>query len=43
MLTLLQTDPYESANAVSGAAAAGLGNRNNVYELMIYILWILYV
>ena len=39
MLTLLQTDSYENVNAVSGAAAAGLGIGTMIFSLLIYIFY----
>ncbi|MET3036995.1 DUF5684 domain-containing protein [Chryseobacterium sp. NRRL B-14859] len=39
MLTLLQTDSYESVDAVSGAAAAGFGIGTMVISLLIYIFY----
>jgi hypothetical protein len=39
MLTLLQTDPYNGTNAVSGAAAAGLGIGTMFISLLCYIFY----
>ncbi|MCJ7935468.1 MAG: DUF5684 domain-containing protein [Chryseobacterium sp.] len=39
MLTLLQTDPYEGVDAVSGAAAAGLGIGSLFIGLLFYIFY----
>lgn len=39
MLTLLQTDPYEGVDAMSGAAAAGLGMGSMIFGLLIYIFY----
>lgn len=39
MLTLLQTDPYEGVDAMSGAAAAGLGMGAMIFGLLVYIFY----
>lgn len=39
MLTLLQTDPYNGADAVSGAAAAGLGIGSMFMSLLVYLFY----
>lgn len=39
MLTLLQTDPYEGVDAVSGAAAAGLGIGTMIMSLLVYVFY----
>ncbi|REC46498.1 DUF5684 domain-containing protein [Chryseobacterium pennipullorum] len=39
MLTLLQTDPYEGVDAVSGAAAAGLGIGTMFISLLVYLFY----
>ncbi|MGC5746731.1 DUF5684 domain-containing protein [Chryseobacterium sp. NFX27] len=39
MLTLLQTDPYDGVDAMSGAAAAGLGMGTMIFGLLIYIFY----
>ncbi|SIT24227.1 hypothetical protein SAMN05421786_11311 [Chryseobacterium ureilyticum] len=39
MLTLLQTDPYEGVDAVSGAAAAGLGIGSMFMSLLVYLFY----
>jgi hypothetical protein len=39
MLTLLQTDPYNGADAVSGAAAAGLGIGSMFISLLVYLFY----
>ncbi|MGU3377430.1 DUF5684 domain-containing protein [Chryseobacterium sp. M5A1_1a] len=39
MLTLLQTDPYSGADAVSGAAAAGLGIGTMFMGLIFYLFY----
>ena len=39
MLTLLQTDPYEGVDAVSGAAAAGLGIGTMIMSIVIYLFY----
>lgn len=39
MLTLLQTDPYEGADAISGAAAAGLGIGAMIMSLLVYVFY----
>lgn len=39
MLTLLQTDPYNGADAVSGAAAAGLGIGTMFISLLAYLFY----
>ncbi|SDI22088.1 DUF5684 domain-containing protein [Chryseobacterium jejuense] len=39
MLTLLQTDPYNGADAVSGAAAAGLGIGTMFMSLLVYLFY----
>ncbi|AZB25666.1 hypothetical protein EG339_14250 [Chryseobacterium bernardetii] len=39
MLTLLQTDPYNGVDAVSGAAAAGLGIGSMFMSLLLYLFY----
>ncbi|WFB67762.1 DUF5684 domain-containing protein [Chryseobacterium sp. WX] len=39
MLTLLQTDPYNGADAASGAVAAGLGIGTMFFGLLCYIFY----
>ncbi|OCA78657.1 hypothetical protein BBH99_07720 [Chryseobacterium contaminans] len=39
MLTLLQTDPYNGVDAVSGAAAAGLGIGSMFMSLLVYLFY----
>lgn len=39
MLTLLQTDPYNGVDAVSGAAAAGLGIGSMFMSLIVYLFY----
>lgn len=39
MLTLLQTDPYEGMDSMSGAAAAGLGMGSMLFGLLAYIFY----
>lgn len=39
MLTLLQTDPYNGTDAVSGAAAAGLGIGSMFMSLLVYLFY----
>ncbi|CAH0161177.1 DUF5684 domain-containing protein [Chryseobacterium sp. WG14] len=39
MLTILQTDPYDGVDAVSGAAAAGLGIGTMFISLLVYIFY----
>lgn len=39
MLTLLQTDPYNGVDAVSGAAAAGLGIGTMFMSLLVYLFY----
>lgn len=39
MLTLLQTDPYNGVDAVSGAAAAGLGIGSMFISLLMYLFY----
>ena len=40
MLTLLQTDPYNGADAASGAVAAGLGIGTMFFGLLCYIFYV---
>ncbi|MBB6369452.1 DUF5684 domain-containing protein [Chryseobacterium shigense] len=39
MLTLLQTDPYEGMDSMTGAAAAGLGIGTMIFGLLAYIFY----
>lgn len=39
MLTPLQTDPYNGVDAVSGAAAAGLGIGSMFMSLLVYLFY----
>ncbi|MDH6253191.1 hypothetical protein M2347_002918 [Chryseobacterium sp. H1D6B] len=39
MITLLQADPYDSMDAASGAAAAGLGIGMLIFYLIVYLFY----